>query len=122
LAFVEAGADATFVEAPKSIKELARIPAEVHVGQIANIVFGGKTPDPGREELGRMGYAIVLYANATLQAALKATYEVLRSLKHTGSLADTSDLLASFDERQRVIGKEAWDAFEEKYRGGGGSL
>jgi len=45
-AFVEAGADATFVEAPVSLEELARIPRDVRCPQFANMVFGGKTPDP----------------------------------------------------------------------------
>ena len=54
--------------------------------QVANIVFGGKTPDPGRETLAELGFAIVLYANAALQAALKASYDVLSTLKTEGSL------------------------------------
>ena len=48
-AYIAAGADATFVEAPIGLEELARIPKALAVPQVANIVFGGKTPDPGRE-------------------------------------------------------------------------
>lgn len=116
LAFVEAGADATFVEAPVTVEELARIGREVPVPQIANIVFGGRTPDPGREKLAEMGFAGVLYANASLQAALRASYEVLSALKRDGSLDNVADRLASFDERQRAVAKPAWDALEAKYR------
>lgn len=116
LAFVEAGADATFVEAPVTVDELARIGREVPVPQIANIVFGGRTPDPGREKLAEMGFAGVLYANASLQAALRASYEVLSALKRDGSLDKVADRLASFDERQRAVAKPAWDALESKYR------
>ena len=76
-AFIAAGADVTFVEAPLDFREMARIAHELPVPQIANIVFGGKTPDPGRAQLAEMGFAGVLYANAALQAALKASYEVL---------------------------------------------
>jgi 2-methylisocitrate lyase-like PEP mutase family enzyme len=79
-AFVEAGADVTFVEAPLDLDELARIPRDVRVPQIANIVFGGKTPDPGRAKLAALGFSVVLYANAVLQAALKASDDVLRAL------------------------------------------
>lgn len=46
-AYVAAGADATFVEAPTTLEELARIPKALDVPQVANIVFGGKTPIPG---------------------------------------------------------------------------
>lgn len=115
-AFIEAGADVTFVEAPVSAEELARIAHELPVPQVANIVFGGKTPDPGRETLARMGFSIVLYANASLQAALKASYEVLGALKREGSLASVADRLASFEERQRAVNKDRWDGFETRYR------
>jgi len=115
-AYIAAGADVTFVEAPTGLEELARIPKELSVPQVANIVFGGKTPDPGREKLAELGFAIVLYANAALQAALKAAYDVLGVLKVEGSLTSIGDRLASFDERQRSVAKDTWDAREARYR------
>ncbi|ACL62958.1 isocitrate lyase/PEP mutase family protein [Methylobacterium nodulans] len=115
-AYIEAGADATFVEAPVSAEELGRIARDLKVPQVANIVFGGKTPDPGRERLAEMGFSIVLYANAALQAALKASYEVLGALKRDGSLSAVADRLASFEERQRAVAKDEWDALEARYR------
>lgn len=114
-AFVEAGADMTFVEAPVTVEELARIPRELPVPQIANIVFGGRTPDPGREQLTQMGFSLVLYANAALQAALKASYEVLEALKREGSLTSVSHRLATFDERQKAVAKDHWDQLETRY-------
>lgn len=115
-AFVEAGADATFVEAPTSVEELQLI-ARLPVPQVANIIFGGRTPDPGRDALADMGISIVLYANAALQAALKASYEVLGVLREHGDLRPVADRLASFEEPQRVVGKPRWDGLEERYRG-----
>lgn len=115
-AFVEAGADATFVEAPVSVDEMARIGREIRVPQIANIVFGGKTPDPGREALAHMGFAGVLYANAALQAALRASYDVLSALKRDGSLTNVADRLATFQERQAAVAKPRWDALEARYK------
>ena len=50
-AFVEAGADATFVEAPLDAAEMARIAREIPVPQIANMVFGGLTPPLAQSEL-----------------------------------------------------------------------
>jgi len=115
-AFIEAGADMTFVEAPASFDELARIGRELSVPQVANIVFGGKTPDPGREVLAENGFALVLYANATLQAALRASHRVLTALRDEGSLDSVADLLAGFDERQRAVNKDYWDGLEAKYK------
>jgi 2-methylisocitrate lyase-like PEP mutase family enzyme len=116
-AYVAAGADATFVEAPTTLEELGRIPKALKVPQVANIVFGGKTPDPGREKFAELGFSIVLYANAALQAALKASYDVLSVLKREGSLQSVADQLASFEERQRTVAKDEWDAREARYRG-----
>ena len=114
-AFVEAGADATFVEAPRNLAELQAIPSSIQAPQVANMVFGGLTPEPGREALASMGYSIVLYANAALQTAIQAVDITLSSLRDTGSLAECSDLLASFDKRQAFVQKEKWDEFERKH-------
>jgi 2-methylisocitrate lyase-like PEP mutase family enzyme len=116
VAFSEAGADVTFVEAPTDLQELLRVPREIRVPQVANIVFGGKTPDPGREKLKDYGYSIVLYANAVLQAALKASYDVLNALGKDGSLASVADQLASFEERQKAVAKDTWDRLERRYQ------
>lgn len=115
LAYIEAGADITFVEAPGGAADLARI-ATIPVPQIANVVFGGKTPDLGRARFAEMGFAFVLYANAALQAAVKAASDVLLGLKTTGSLDSIAGSLASFAQRQRVVAKDVWDARETRYR------
>jgi 2-methylisocitrate lyase-like PEP mutase family enzyme len=62
-----------------------------------------------------MGFAIVLYANAGLQAALRATAEVFSRLKADGSLANAGDMLASFENRQKSVAKDKWDEIEHKY-------
>jgi 2-methylisocitrate lyase-like PEP mutase family enzyme len=115
-AFIEAGADIAFVEAPLDLAELGRIAREIEAPQVVNIVFGGKTPDPGRAELAKMGFSLVLYANAALQAAVKAANEVLGALRRDGSLDRVADRLASFEERQRVVKKPDWDALEQRFR------
>ena len=84
-AYTEAGADMAFVEAPLDLAELGRIGREINAPQVVNIVFGGKTPDPGQPELARMGFAMVLYANAVLQAAVKGAINVLDALKRDGT-------------------------------------
>jgi len=113
--YAEAGADATFVEAPESLAELADIPRRLGVPQVANMVVGGKTPLATRDELAAMGYGLVLYANAALHAAVHAMQEVLGALRRDGSLAAVSNQLATFAERQRLAGKPEWDALEARF-------
>jgi len=115
---IEAGADATFVEAPLNEQELARIARELKIPQFANIVFGGRTPDLGRAKLSAMGFGAVLYANAALQASIRATQDVLGALQRDGSLAAVGDRLAGFAERQRTVKKDDYDALEQRYRVG----
>lgn len=115
LAYAKAGADVTFVEAPESPVELAEIPRRLAVPQVANMVVGGKTPLATQAELSSMGYGLVLYANAALQASALAMQEVLRALRRDGSLAAVSNRLAGFAERQRLVGKPDWDALELRF-------
>lgn len=114
--YIEAGADATFVEAPTTVVELRRIAAELDVPQIVNIVHGGRTPDPGREALQEMGFSISLYANAALQAALHGAMQALTMLKEDGDLTRAQSILASFDLRQRTVRKFDWDDLEARFR------
>jgi 2-methylisocitrate lyase-like PEP mutase family enzyme len=114
-ALIEAGADATFVEAPVSVEELATIARTLPVPQVANMVFGGMTPPVPQRELAAMGFGAVLYANAALQAALKSVREVLSSLKSLGSLEEVQERLASFEERQRAVAKGHYDNLEALY-------
>lgn len=117
-AMIEAGADVTFVEAPVSVEELTTIARALPVPQIANVVFGGLTPELGRAHFAELGFGGVLYANAALQAALKASSEVLRALAAEGSLQSVSDRLSDFAIRQSTVAKPRWDALDERYRTG----
>jgi 2-methylisocitrate lyase-like PEP mutase family enzyme len=114
-AYIEAGADMTFVEAPHSKDQIAAIPARLPTPQLINIVAGGLTPMIPLHELEHMGYAMVLYANAALQAAVAGMQKVLGQLKERGSLAGRANDLASFEERQRLVQKPQFDALEKKY-------
>jgi 2-methylisocitrate lyase-like PEP mutase family enzyme len=115
-AYVEAGADMTFVEAVTSLEDMACVARELSVPQVANIVFGGKTPDPGGAAFEEMGFGMVLYANAALQAAIHAAKSVLGSLKDTRSLEASAGQLTSFADRQQVVRKTEWDALEDRYK------
>jgi len=116
--FVEAGADVIFIEAPLDEDELRRVAREIKAPQLVNIVFGGLTPALPQVKFREMGFSLVLYANAALQAALKAANDVLSSLKREGSLEAVRDRLASFEERQRVVAKDRYDKFEALYTKG----
>jgi len=113
--YIEAGADMTFVEAPQTVEELAQIPRLLGVPQLLNMVVGGKTPITERAAAAKMEFSLVLYANAALQGAIKGMQTALTSLRDHGSLTEAQGMLATFVERQRLVGKPAFDALEKRY-------
>jgi len=114
-AFIEDGADITFVEAPLSIEEMCKIPVALNgTPQLVNLVVGGKTPILALDELGEMGFSLVLYANVALQAAVHGMQIALGQLKETGKM-DQDGPLASFLERQRMVRKDHFDKLGQRY-------
>jgi 2-methylisocitrate lyase-like PEP mutase family enzyme len=113
--YIDAGADMTFVEAPNSLEELKEIPKRLRAPQLLNIVLGGKTPIVDRKSCEDMGYSFVLYANAALQGMLLGMRTALRTLREKGVLNERDSCIASFAERQRLVGKEKFDEMERSY-------
>jgi len=111
----EAGADVLFIEATESADEVRRLPGLLDKPQVINIVIGGKTPVLPQSELAALGYGMVLYANAGLQGAVLGMQRALKVLKADGTLPEDPDLVISFNERQRLVGKPSFDALEKKY-------
>jgi 2-methylisocitrate lyase-like PEP mutase family enzyme len=115
VAYAEAGADITFVEAPQSVEALCRIPREIDCPQVVNVVIGGKTPTLEAAQFSAMGFAMVLYANAALQGAVRGMTLALQALGHGGRLDEASGLVATFAERQALVRKEEFDALDRRY-------
>jgi len=83
-AYHEAGADALFVEAPRSKDELAEIGRGLPGVKIANIVEGGLTPIVPAKDLAAMGFRLAIYANLVLRSSVKAIQGSLAHLRATG--------------------------------------
>ena len=115
--YIEAGADVTFVEAPESFEEIRKIPQRLSVPQVINIVVGGKTPVLAQDELAKMGFGLVLYANVALQGAVAGMQAALKQLKTNGRMDETAAVVASFAERQRLVKKAFFDELDGKYAG-----
>lgn len=115
-AYADAGADILFVEAVTSAEHIAALPQRLKTPQLMNMVIGGKTPITNTDELAKMGYAIVLYANAALQGALVGMQKALGKLKNEGHIQEDPNLVAPFNERQRLVNKPFWDNLEKRYR------
>ena len=113
--FAEAGADILFVEAVTTEAEIRALPQRLAKPQLMNMVIGGKTPIFNANQLGELGYGIVLYANAALQGAVAGMQKALTVLRDDKEVQEASGLVATFAERQRLVGKPQWDALEKRY-------
>ena len=113
--FSEAGADILFVEAVTTEAEIRSLPQRLAAPQLMNMVIGGKTPIFGTDELGALGYGLVLYANAALQGAVAGMQKALGTLQQTRRLDEDPALVVSFAERQRLVRKPEMDALEQRY-------
>jgi 2-methylisocitrate lyase-like PEP mutase family enzyme len=114
-AFREAGADVGFIEAPVNAEQIAAI-GRLPWPQLINIVIGGKTPEQPNDELRRLGFAGVLYANTALQAAILGMQRALTHLKQNGQMANATDMLATFAERQRLVDIKSFQDMERRYK------
>lgn len=112
-AYVAAGADMIFVEAPRTSEEIAAIPRSLDVPCMINLVEGGLTPLLPPDDLERIGYKIAAHANLALRAgalAVKRALAVLRSERTSLSIID--DLLP-WEERQETVGLSAWRELDD---------
>ncbi len=115
--YKEAGADALFLEAPRSTEELATVGRELPPPLVANMLEGGVTPLLTKEELGALGIQLVLWPLTALYASAKAMDEMFRLLKTAGTTRAALDRLISFQQFHDVIGLDAHYALDVRYGG-----
>jgi len=114
-AYLEAGADVGFVEAPQSAEELAAVARQLSKPALANIFEGGKTPPLPKGDLEAMGFRIGIYPSQTHRAAIAAAKKVLAVLKRDGDTAAIESELATFNEREDAVNSRRWRELEAKY-------
>lgn len=113
--YLNAGADVLFVESPESMDELAIIGRTFDVPLVANIVEGGRTPQPTARELQDMGFALAIHPGLGFLAMGHALQQAYTHLKEAGDSLQYGEI-ADFQEFSKMIGfQKIWD-FDEKYR------
>lgn len=121
-AFARAGADAVFIEAAESEAELETIARSIREAPLmVNMFKGGKTPLLPASRLEQMGYRIAIFPSDTQRAAIYAMKEALAVLKRDGSTTALDERMATFQERDRLVGLAEWEKLEQRFlrnRGG----
>ncbi len=111
----EAGADASFVEAPGSLEQLAEIGQRSPAPNVANMLEGGKTPVLEKRQLAEMGFHLILYPLAALFSAARAIERVYRKLHEEGTTLGEEKNLMAFDELNNVVGVEEKYGLAERF-------
>jgi 2-methylisocitrate lyase-like PEP mutase family enzyme len=114
-AYMEAGADVGFVEAPQSVEELAALPPKLNGPALVNIFEGGKTPAIPAKQLEAMGFKLGIYPSQTHRAAIRAAQNVLAALKRDGDTAAIENQLVTFNDREVAVNTKWWRDREAKY-------
>ena len=109
------GADAVFVEAPKTLDEMKQIGREINAPLVANMIEGGATPLSSAETLNKMGFKIVLYPLSILYANAFATMNILSELKKTGSTSRYRHKVVNFDQFNDLVELDKFRNMEKRY-------
>ncbi len=115
LLYKEIGADAIFVEAPKSVDEMKKIGNSIKAPLVANMIEGGATPLLPSDQLHKMGFNLILYPLSVLYANTFATVEILRELKESGTTSKLRKHLVSFDRFNDIVELAKFRKMENKY-------
>lgn len=111
----EAGADASFVEAPGSLEHMAKIGRHAPKPIVANMIEGGKTPVVPRAELEQMGYQLILHPLAGLFAAAQGMKQIYQKLLKNQTTIGAEDGLMPFEPFNELIGVDAKYAVAERF-------
>ncbi len=109
------GADAIFIEAPKTKQEMREIGKRIKAPLVANMIEGGATPSGTAAELGEMGFKIILYPLSILYANTYATISVLSELKRSGTTSRHRKKLTNFDQFNDLVELKRFQDMEVKY-------
>ncbi len=114
--FAEIGVDMIFIEAPESVDDLITIGKSLtHVPLLVNRGGGGKTPGLSAEELGALGFRVVIFPGDAQKSAGKAVLKVLGTLKERGNVDTVQDLMMTFEERFETLGLAHFRKLEQLY-------
>jgi carboxyvinyl-carboxyphosphonate phosphorylmutase len=110
------GADAVFIEAPRTLDEMKKIGKEIKAPLVANMIEGGATPMNSAQTLNKIGFNIILYPLSVLFANTFATMNILQELKNTGTTSKYKQKVVNFDQFNSLVELDKFKKMEAKYK------
>ncbi|BAS28034.1 isocitrate lyase/PEP mutase family protein [Limnochorda pilosa] len=113
--YKQAGADVLFVEAPETVEQIQVLPELVEGPLMFNRgPKGGRIPEATVAELASYGYRLIIFPTDLQLATIPAMRRITRMILDDGSTHGSGDLMATFPEREALVGLDRYDAFERK--------
>ena len=105
-AYLEAGADVLFIEAPQSMEEIGEIVKTFggRVPLMANMVEGGKTPIVGAAGLEKLGFSFVIFPGGIVRAVAATARDYYANLIRSGSNEAFRNRMFDFNGLNALIG------------------
>jgi methylisocitrate lyase len=116
LFYKKIGADAIFIEAPKTIQEMQKIGNSIDAPLVANMIEGGATPISSKSKLHSMGFKIVLYPLSVLFSNTFATFQTLEELKRFGITKKSKKSMVNFDQFNEIVELSKYTKLEKRYK------
>lgn len=109
--YIELGADMIFPEALTTLDEYQQFTTHIAKPILANITEFGKTPLFTRDELARVGVALMLYPLSAFRAMSKAAEDVYQAILNQGT---QQAMIGSMQTRAALYEVLDYKGFEEK--------
>jgi 2-methylisocitrate lyase-like PEP mutase family enzyme len=115
-AYIAAGADVLFFEAPESFEDMCKVAEAVKAPLLVNMFGGGKTPAVAMKDLQRIGYRIAIFPSHLQRASIRAMQKALDILKRE-DLSDGEDpnLMVTFNDRDLIVGLDKIKELETRF-------
>lgn len=107
-AYLEAGADVIFVEAPETVEQIEAIARSIPQPKLINMFFSGKTPLVPKERLRELGYKFIIIPSDLQRASIRATQRVLAAIRTDGDSSILANDMVPFAEREQIVGTKAY--------------
>ena len=119
--YIEAGADALFVEALRTPEEAQRAVQCLPVPLLYNFVETGKSPLIPAPKLAQMGFKLVIFPVSALLMVTGVVGKLMRELKDNGTTAGMMDQMVSLEDCFNLVGLSEMLSIDAGYLPAGGS-
>lgn len=118
--YLEAGADAVFIEALQTREEFGRYAEQVRGPLLANMTEFGRTPPLTAQQFSDLGYAMVIFPMTTFRVMMKAVEGVLAEIRDQGSPAAWLDRMQTREELYELLRYPEYEAMDRRLAEEGG--